>query len=528
MAKVLDSKLYVDGGYLDSNISVSSVTELIEKVNMNSFFLGQSVHMSEAFYGVKEIPYPIDFWSVPNGDDIKWEIKSMPAIESEDDFGAFKDFINEFKRESGYFPISKGTEILVNGTKYTVSFGEDGNIEWIDSQSVFDETVSDAVDIAVEEAVSKITSGASAAFDTLKEIEDWINASGSTDISGLVDDVNALKDKAHTHDNKDVLDEIDSERVASWDDAKMAGGTVLDEKIVVTRDAGNYTNGMTIEEGTSVLDVLKNFFHKTLYPNVATKPSAKLELNGLLESEYEVGSVIEIPAVSVITEDGKFNYTDYKGVMAQGGEFYEISIKSEIISGFKNFDTNNIEEAQSNIVVSEGNNEILYTAIAKYEAPSNKPTTNEGVETTHTNANLNDNAATWEKGEIEMTLTVKVDGYKNVYFGTTNDKSEISEDLIKSLNASNKVITEDMELTTSTKNDDNHNRMIIAVPENKTLQLVEDSTSTQDLTKLILITEKKIEISSKNGLESVIYNVYDKAWAGSFGNETWKIKIKNK
>jgi hypothetical protein len=214
--------------------------------------------------------------------------------------------------------------------------------------------------------------------------------------------------------------------------------------------------------------------------------------------------------------------------MAQGGEFYEISIKSEIISGFKNFDTNNIEEAQSNIVVSEGNNEILYTAIAKYEAPSNKPTTNEGVETTHTNANLNDNAATWEKGEIEMTLTVKVDGYKNVYFGTTNDKSEISEDLIKSLNASNKVITEDMELTTSTKNDDNHNRMIIAVPENKTLQLVEDSTSTQDLTKLILITEKKIEISSKNGLESVIYNVYDKAWAGSFGNETWKIKIKNK
>jgi hypothetical protein len=60
------------------------------------------------------------------------------------------------------------------------------------------------------------------------------------------------------------------------------------------------------------------------------------------------------------------------------------------------------------------------------------------------------------------------------------------------------------------------------------LQLVEDSTSTQDLTKLLLNTEKQVEISSANGYDTITYNVYDKSWAGSFGNEIWKIIIKNK
>lgn len=516
MGQQLTENLFLRGGYVDEVMSVNTFSDLSLLGGANKF-VGLTVTVKNALTSDASKSVPVDVWLSEGRGNTNWVIKDIPPIDNLSQLNVIPE---------GFLPI--GFRVTLKNGKSYIYKGIDDELQkqWEPEigRDEFDKTVADAVELAID----NITSGASAAFDTLKEVEDWINASGKTDISGLISDVDALKKDTHTHNNKEVLDTIDAERLTSWDNSKNASGTFLDESITVTRDAGNYTNGMTIEEGTSVLDVLKNFFHKTLYPNVATKPSAKLELNGLLESEYEVGSVIEIPAVSVITEDGKFNYTDYKGVMAQGGEFYEISIKSKIISGFENFDTNNIEEAQSNIVVSEGNNEILYTAIAKYEAPSNKPTTNEGVETTHTNANLNDNAATWEKGEIEMTLTVKVDGYKNVYFGTTNDKSEISEDLIKSLNASNKVITEDMELTTSTKNDDNHNRMIIAVPENKTLQLVEDSTSTQDLTKLILITEKKIEISSKNGLESVIYNVYDKAWAGSFGNEIWKIKIKNK
>lgn len=532
MATRLTDKIYVSGGYLDSNMTVSSIDELKSKFD----FIGQTVHMSEAFVGVNDIPYPLDFWSIPNGDDVKWVVKTIPAIESEEDFEKFKDFMSDFNNSVGYYPISDGSEVLVNGTKYNLNVkNEDGDttLIWSDNQTVFDETISDAVDLAVNNAIDNITSGASEAFDTLKEIEDWIKQNGGNINPGDSQDLAPLYASAHTHDNKDVLDTITTEKINTWDNSSKAGGTVLDESITVTRDAGNYTNGMTIDEGTSILEVLKNFLRKTLYPSIATKPSAKIEINGTLEKEYEVNTLIDIPRVLVVTEEGNFNYNDYKGVEVIGGNFYEVVIKNEVVSGFENYIptteyVNNLVESQSNIKVSEGINEILYTAIAKYNAPSNKPTTNEGIETTQINANGTDNAATWESGEIKLLVNIKVDGYKNIYFGTTNSKSEISEELIKSLTAANKVVTEDMDLITKTINEEKHNRMIIAVPEDKTLQLIEDSTSTQDLTKLLLITEKKIEIFNENGNDSVIYNVYDKAWADSFGNEIWKIKIKNK
>jgi hypothetical protein len=51
-----------------------------------------------------------------------------------------------------------------------------------------DDLIADTVENAVEEAVNKVTSGASEAFDTLKEIEEWINEnSGKTaDLTGYV------------------------------------------------------------------------------------------------------------------------------------------------------------------------------------------------------------------------------------------------------------------------------------------------------------------------------------------------------
>ena len=126
-----------------------------------------------------------------------------------------------------------------------------------------------------------------------------------------------------------------------------------------------------------------------------------------------------------------------------------------------------------------------------------------------------------------MEKTIRANGYRKIYYGTTNENVDITEQLLNSLKVTDKLVDENDILYIDTKEIFNHNRMIIAVPESKTLQLVEDSTSTQDLTKLLLIKEKKIEILDENRNESVIYNVYDKSWAGSFGNETWKIKIKN-
>ena len=204
MATRLTEKIYVSGGYLDANMTVSSIDELKSKFD----FIGQTVHMSEAFVGVNDIPYPLDFWSIPNGDDVKWVVKTIPAIESEDDFEKFKDFISDFNNNIGYYPISEGSEVLVNGTKYNFNVkNENGGttVIWSDNQTVFDETISDAVDLAVNNAIDNITSGASEAFDTLKEIEDWIKQNGGNIKPGESQDLAPLYASAHTHDNKEVI-----------------------------------------------------------------------------------------------------------------------------------------------------------------------------------------------------------------------------------------------------------------------------------------------------------------------------------
>ena len=622
MAQQLTDKFNYLGGYVDSVMSVETIDEL-KKLSRSQKFVGLTTTVLKAAISSDGLPIPADFWLSESKSG--WELKNIAPIDSIDQMSNIP---------SDYIP--KGFEVLTKGGEKFVFDGkdDDGTLRWADNNSVINKVVSSVVESAVEEAVSKITSGASEAFDTLKEVEDWIKEHGDTpnididgilssaktytdtkiseieipsldgyasetyvesavsesvkyvkkwvedqgyltehqdlseyakktdipslegyatetfvknaiaeaelsggdvDLSGYVtkDDIRVMSAQSHTHANKDVLDDINAERVDSWDNASKAGGTTLDESIVVTRDAGNYKNGMTIEEGTSVLEVLKNFFKTTYYPSVSTKPSASMELKGELMEAYEVGTTIEIPEVSIHTVNGKFNYSNYSGVEAVGGDFYEVKIKNELLDGFENFvPTNEYIDgkivSQTDIVVEEGVNEIVFGGYAKYNAPSNTPITSDGVSTTQTGATSTDNSATWESGEIVLNKTIKVMGYRNIYFGTTDSKDAISSDLVKSLTASNRVVTEDTILETITEDSKNHNRMIIAVPEGKTLKLVEDSTSTQDLTKLLLITEKKVEIFNENGDDSVIYNVYDKAWAGSFGNETWNIKIKNK
>ena len=174
MAKQLTSTFFVSGGYLDANVSVSSISELLTKQGFN----GQVVHMPKAFKGdnTYKLSYPLDFWKVPYGNGVKWEIKSTPVLEKETDFENFKAFVEEFKTESGYLPFSEKFKVVVGGVEHEAAV-KDGEWIWSDVQANLDEMINDAVELAVD----TITSGASKAFDTLKEIEDWINAnSGNT------------------------------------------------------------------------------------------------------------------------------------------------------------------------------------------------------------------------------------------------------------------------------------------------------------------------------------------------------------
>lgn len=76
-------------------------------------------------------------------------------------------------------------------------------------------------EIASEE-VAKIVNGAPEAYDTLKEVSDWISTHG-TDAATMNADIADLKTKAHVHDNKAVLDGITAEKVTNWDSALHDG-----------------------------------------------------------------------------------------------------------------------------------------------------------------------------------------------------------------------------------------------------------------------------------------------------------------
>lgn len=231
MAVQLPNKLYVDGTYLDANISVADITELSQKVSSNGFFLGMEVKMPEAFYGVNENPYPIDFWSTPYGEDIKWEIKTMPSIETDGDLEYFKRFVENFKDELKYYPLADGFEFLVDGEKYV--FGISGG------QATYTkvQSLSGSIKTVIEELL--IPENAKESLDTLEEISAWIQ-NHPEDAASMNAKIVALQESAHTHENKGVLDGITAEKVAAWDAAEANASAYTDSAITVATESLNW------------------------------------------------------------------------------------------------------------------------------------------------------------------------------------------------------------------------------------------------------------------------------------------------
>lgn len=240
MANQIADSLYVSGQYLDRSVFVRSIQELLSKTDTDSFFLGISIHMPEAFSGSAGIPYPLDFWSIPYGNDVRWCIKTSPALDKKEDLDNFKAFIVEFYNLTKYSPLAEGTTVTAEGKTYVVNVTENGDVTYVETEETLDNTINEIVDSAIE----KVTSGASSSFDTLKEIEDWIVAhSGDTTI---IDDIKELSAASHTHINREILDAITSEKVSQWDTSK--------DKAV--EEATEYVDE-AVSGLTSVIDSLK-------------------------------------------------------------------------------------------------------------------------------------------------------------------------------------------------------------------------------------------------------------------------------
>lgn len=170
MAQQLTDKFSYLGGYADGIMSVETIDEL-KKLSRSQKFVGLTTTVLKALTSSDGLPIPADFWLSESKSG--WELKSLGPIYSLDQLSVIP---------SEYIP--KGFEVLTkDGKKFSFDGVDDnGDLKWIDTETIINNAVSSVVDSAIEEAVNRVTSGATEAFDTLKEIEDWIKTNSGSSV----------------------------------------------------------------------------------------------------------------------------------------------------------------------------------------------------------------------------------------------------------------------------------------------------------------------------------------------------------
>ena len=110
-------------------------------------------------------------------------------------------------------------------------------------------TIEGSIKKQVADAVAGIVNGAPESYNTLKEMSDWISThtnDASTMNSAILqnsNDINALEEDSHNHDNKNTLDGITSDAVALWNSAVQSvsglGTTKNGTQVTVTSIPSN-------------------------------------------------------------------------------------------------------------------------------------------------------------------------------------------------------------------------------------------------------------------------------------------------
>lgn len=210
---------------------------------------------------------------------------------------------------------------------------------------------------------------------------------------------------------------------------KILGTTEADKlvttaKITVAGLSGNLgagiANGDEIPAGTSLQEFLTMLLSKELNPGAATKPSINISGPKSLGLK-EVYSTVTVPAVSMSTNNGKFNnngWTDPAQPSVEGINWDTKTITPSAQTGFTDYVPvagESIAEFTTAKVVL-GTNTVTYTATGNYSAPSNKPITNLGNE-------YSGSEATWVAGSASRQGTTTVTGVYPVF---TNNESTLT------------------------------------------------------------------------------------------------------
>lgn len=319
-------------------------------------------------------------------------------------------------------------------------------------------------------------------------------------VSTLEDSVAELTDADLDSRIKAIEDEDLDTRVSALENADEVDVTdYLDEDIKVTGvSVGNLSDGMTLSEGMSILDVLKQMLKKEL-DVVATEPS--LKITSPTAKSVEVGSSVSGTMGASYT-DGSFNGEDgYSYTLAAGCSASDIvyKVNGSVVDG-----------GEYDLIA--GDSTITFDASVDYSANGNTPKTN-----FNNDSEINIPAGT------ATAAQVKISTYRPYFYGYKAESEVVSEfdsDVVRALTNSGKAAS-----TLSWKlsfPEDTKQVIIASVKELKSV--TDDGTMNLDITKAF--AEVSVDVNDKSGANAKAYHVYSYTPDGLIGPDTYTVTFK--
>lgn len=258
----------------------------------------------------------------------------------------------------------------------------------------------------------------------------------------------------------------------------------FDEDLITTSAIGNITltNGQATipAAGKNLKQVFETIFVKEKDP-VVTKPSVTLTFsNGVA---YEVGTSVS-PAYSATFNSGKYSYGPVTGITVSSWEV--VDSEGNVLDTAKgSFDA---------IVVEDDTNYSI-TATANYTEGA-IPVTNLGNERAD---------ARISAGSVSATKT-GLTGYRNTFYGTLENKDELTSDIIRSLTATHKALSNGAVVTVPIAT--GAYRAVFAYPAD--LNDLVSVTDTNGLGAEILssFTQTALDVEGSNGYDAKSYKIY--------------------